>query len=322
MITEKLKQIDKRLIELLQERKSLIEKQITDFDLAQVTEKQLEAHFPTLPTTIDSDRFKQVTRKVTIVGGKGRMGQFFAQQLTQAGHNVQILGRKDWEQAEQLLAETELVLISVPIEQTLDIIEQTCQYIAPTTAIADLTSIKTEPLTKMLTSHSGAVMGLHPMFGPNIDSFATQKIVVCPGRDDAAFQWLIDLMTFQGGEIIVCQPPEHDRAMAIVQAVRHFSQFGFGIFLTSKQVDLERSLSMASPNYRLEYEAIKRFFQQNSSMYVDIMLATETSRQTIAFLAQTYQNLADLIAKGDRNALIQTFISTQNLWKNKVTRNS
>jgi prephenate dehydrogenase len=317
MMTEKLKQIDKRLIELLQQRKSLIEEQITDCDLAQVTEKQLKAHFPTLPTTLDSDRIKQVTRKVTIVGGKGRMGQFFAQQLTKAGHNVQILGRKDWEQAEQLLAETDLVLISVPIEQTLDIIEQTCQYIAPTTAIADLTSIKTEPVAKMLTSHSGAVMGLHPMFGPNIDSFATQKIVVCPGRDDAAFQWLIDLMTFQGSEIIVCQPQEHDRAMAIVQAVRHFSQFGFGIFLTSKQIDLERSLSMASPNYRLEYEAVKRFFQQNSSMYVDIMLATETSRQTIAFLAQTYQDLADLIAKGDRDALIQTFITTQNLWENR-----
>lgn len=74
---------------------------------------------------------------------------------------------------------------------------------------------------------------------------------------------------------------------------------------------------MASPNYRLEYEAVQRFFQQNPSMYVDIMLATQTSRQTIASLAKTYQYLADLVAKGDRDGLIKTFISTQNLWKNK-----
>lgn len=354
MITEKLNQIDKRLIELLQERKSLLscyrsqlsdeklakelitEELITNFnlfsdsDISQATWEQLTNNKTNNNITTNGFKGvksvnkqltptvnKDISYRVTIVGGKGRMGQFFARQLTIAGHQVQILGRKDWQEAEQLLAQTDFVLISVPIEQTLEIIQQACKYITPTTAIADLTSIKTEPVAKMLEFHRGAVMGLHPMFGPTHDSFARQKIVVCSGRDDEAFQWLLDLMKSQGGELIFCQPQEHDRAMAIVQAVRHFAQFGFGILLTSDPVDLEDSLSMASPNYRLEYEAVKRFFQQNPSMYVDIMLATQTSRQTIASLAKTYQYLADLVAKGDRDGLIKTFISTQNLWENK-----
>jgi prephenate dehydrogenase len=268
---------------------------------------------PTAVSTVTTHK----SRRVTIVGGKGRMGQFFAKQLTLAGHYVEILGREDWKKADLLLAEAELVLISVPIEQTLTIIEQISKYIAPTTAIADITSIKTEPVAKMLACHEGAVMGLHPMFGPNQNSFNAQKIVVCPGRQDSAFQWLIDLMASKGSDLIFCQPQEHDRTMAIVQAVRHFSQFGFGLFLASNRVDLERSLSMASPNYLLEYEAVKRFFQQNPSMYVDIMLASETSRQTITSLAETYQYLADLVAKNDRESLIKTFLATQNLWKNR-----
>jgi prephenate dehydrogenase len=268
---------------------------------------------PTAVSTVTTHK----PRRVTIVGGRGRMGQFFSQQLTLAGHDVQSLGREDWQRADLLLAEADLVLISVPIEQTLAIIEQTCKHIAPTTAIADLTSIKTEPVAKMLACHSGPVMGLHPMFGPNQNSFTAQKIVVCPGRDDDAFQWSIDLMASKGSNLIFCQPQEHDRIMAIVQGVRHFSQLGFGLFLTSDRVDLEDSLSMASPNYRLEYEAVKRFFQQNPSMSVDIMLANETSRQTIASLAETYQYLADLVAKNDRESLIKTFLATQNLWKNR-----
>ena len=278
---------------------------MTIFDVASEIQKQ-SARAETNP---NSDRF----RKVTIVGGKGRMGQFFAKQLATAGHLVKILGRGDWEQAEQLLGEAELVLISVPIEQTSAIIEQTCKYLSATTAIADLTSIKAEPVAKMLACHGGAVMGLHPMFGPNSDSFDAQNIVICSGRDDDAFQWLIDLMSDRGGNLIFCSPEEHDRLMAIVQAVRHFSQFGFGIFLGSEEVDLERSLSIASPNYYQEYEAVKRFFQQNPTMYVDIMLATETSRQTIASLAKIYQKLADLVARGDRKGLIDIFVSNQKL---------
>ena len=276
---------------------------MTVFDLASEIQKQSAR----VEMTPNGDR----SRQVTIVGGKGRMGRFFAKQLATAGHRVEILGRRDWEKAEQLLGEAELVLISVPIEQTSAIIEQSCKYLASTAAIADLTSVKAEPVAKMLACHSGAVMGLHPMFGPNRDSFDAQKIAVCSGRDDDAFQWLVDLMSDRGGNLIFCSPEEHDRLMAIVQAVRHFSQFGFGLFLGSEEVDLERSLSIASPNYRQEYEAVERFFQQNPTMYVDIMLATETSRQTIASLAKIYQKLADLVAKGDRDSLIDIFISNQ-----------
>ena len=326
MTAEKLKQIDRHIVELLGERMSLLnsdaklpsqkEQSVNLAPLLNLLNVPQEVWSQLVVSCIASLEIKPPTtpersRRVTIVGGRGRMGQFFAEQLTAAGHYVEILGRKDWDNAELLLGEAELVLISVPIEHTSAIIDRTAKYIAPTTAIADITSIKSEPVAKMLACHSGPVMGLHPMFGPNGKSFAERKIVVCSGRQDSSFQWFLDFMSSRGGELISCQPPEHDRLMAIVQAVRHFSQFGFGVFLTAEQVDRDRSLSMASPNYRSEYEAIERFFGQNPSMYVDIMLATETSCQTIERLAKNYQNLADLVAKKDRDALIEVFTSTK-----------
>ena len=328
MIARKLKQIDRSLVELLKERIALLnddsilspEEEIVALKplLASIGishELALESianNSRTIPANLSKNSVRP--RKVTIIGGKGRMGRFFAEQLTIAGHYVQILGRQDWEQAPFLLGEAELVLISVPIEQTSEIIERTTSYIAPTTAIADITSIKTKPVEKMLACHKGAVMGLHPMFGPNKNSFNRQKIVVCHGRDRDSFQWLLDFMAERGGELIYCQPQEHDRLMAIVQAVRHFSQFGFGVFLKTERVDRERSLSVASPNYRSEYEALERFFQQNSSMSVDIMLASETSCQTIERLVKTYQDIAELITQKDRDALIQLFTTTKDLF--------
>lgn len=318
MISQKLKQIDIRIVELLKERIALLNsesisssKEIADLTPLLTSIGISQEVWSELITNGSSAPKKPIksacSRRVTIVGGKGRMGQFFAEQLTAAGHQVSTIGRKDWDDAPSLLGEAELVLISVPIEQTSAIIERTAQYLNPNTAIADITSIKTTPVEKMLACHDGAVMGLHPMFGPNKNSFDKQKIVVCYGRQDDAFQWLLDFMAERGGELICCSPQEHDRLMAIVQAVRHFSQFGFGVFLKSERVDPKSSLSVASPNYRSEYEALLRFFKQNPSMYVDIMLATETSCQTIERLASTYQDLAELIAKKDRDALIELF---------------
>ena len=48
--------------------------------------------------------------------------------------------------------------------------------------LADLTSVKRAPLAKMLEVHKGAVVGLHPMFGPDIASMAKQVVVRCDGR--------------------------------------------------------------------------------------------------------------------------------------------
>lgn len=266
-------------------------------------------------STVDSSSPRQITpRRITIIGGAGRMGRFFTQQLTAAGHNVRILENEDWEYADNLLSCAELVIVSVPIQWTADVIKRAAQYLAPTTALCDITSIKTEPMSAMLEHHRGPVMGLHPMFGPNVKSFAGQKVVACPGRNDDSFEWLLDFIKNQGGEVIVSTPEEHDNMMVIIQATRHFSRFSVGVFLAQEKIDIERSLCMSSPSYRQEIDIIKRLFTQNPHLCVDIMLATQDRCHAIAKLADTYNRLASLVAQKDRAAIIQEFETAQNFF--------
>ncbi|MBE9200923.1 MULTISPECIES: bifunctional chorismate mutase/prephenate dehydrogenase [unclassified Nodularia (in: cyanobacteria)] len=251
------------------------------------------------------------TRNITIIGGLGRMGKLFREQLSAVGHSVSILEQEDWMYADQLLSQSELVLVSVPIARTVEVIKRAVQYLSPNTALCDITSIKTQSTQAMLEHHSGPVMGLHPMFGPNIKSFLGQKVVVCPGRNDDSFQWLLNLIKNQGGELITCTPEEHDQMMVIVQATQHFSRFSLGVFLTQAEIDIERSLSMSTPSYRQEIEILQRLFAQNSNLCVDIILATEERCQAINSLANTYSRLAMLVAKKDRTALIKEFENAQ-----------
>ena len=329
MIPEKLKQTDERLIELLRDRLSImaesghpdIEEQIASVAPLLDSIGVPESVWASVVTgcisasTATSSTVNYVKpRKVTIIGGRGRMGKFFTEQLSAAGHKVSLLGNQDWEDANRLLGEADLVLVSVPIAKTVEVIERAAKYLASTTALADITSLKTAPVQAMLEYHSGPVMGLHPMFGPSVTSFSKQKVIVCPGREDDSFQWLLDFMASSGAELIVSTPQEHDWLMVIVQATRHFSRFSLGVFLAEEKIDIDRSLSMSSPTYRQEIDIVNRLFAQSPHLCADIILATEERCQTIGRLASTYTRLAQIVAQKDKAALIEEFEAAQSFF--------
>ncbi|MBD2521848.1 bifunctional chorismate mutase/prephenate dehydrogenase [Nostoc sp. FACHB-133] len=329
--SDQLKKTDQSLIALLSDRISLLasEQPSLDEQLADVAPLLAQAG---IPESVWADVVKSchasltpksatnhiIPRQVTIIGGHGRMGRLFKEQLSVVGHNVSVLEHDDWEYADKLLTQAELVLVSVPIEYTVDVIKRAAKYLAPTTALCDITSIKTQPTQAMLEYHCGPVMGLHPMFGPNIKSFLGQKVVVCPGRNDDSFQWFLDFLKTKGGELIVCTPEEHDQMMVIIQATQHFCRFSLGVFLAQSKVEIEQSLTMSTPNYRQEIDIVKRLFSQNPNLCVDIMLATEERCNAISFLAKTYSRLARLVARKDRDALIKEFENTQSFLEGKI----
>ncbi|MGB3296316.1 MAG: prephenate dehydrogenase/arogenate dehydrogenase family protein [Phormidesmis sp.] len=266
--------------------------------------------------TTPTDRPKQVT----LIGGGGQMGQFFARQLAQANHAVQIIGSQDWAQAPQLLTEADLVLICVPTQQVSAVVRRAAAYLSPGCAIADVTSIKMPPLAAMLKHHVGPVMGLHPMFGPGLDSFLSQNVIVCSGRYPQAFEWLLNLIAAGGGHLQPCTPTEHDSMMATVQAMRHFSVLGLGVFLAQEQVDIGRNLAFASPSYRIVLNQITRLLGQDPALCIEIMTSSDTCSGTISRLATTYSQLSELIAKRDTAALKEIFESAQCAFADETER--
>lgn len=336
MTHDKLQDLDRRLIQLLGERISLLKQSNLPPIAEQISQVKSQLEAAGVPefvwqevatsctaalATATSELAKTNSPKnVTIVGGKGVMGQFFRQRLSVAGHCVKILGRQDWDNAAALLADADLVLISVPIDRTIEIIRDTAKYLPPNAVLADITSIKAPIVEAMLSAHSGPVVGLHPMFGPGVHSFLSQKVVICPGRDEAASQWLLDFMAADGGDLIVCSPEEHDRLMVAVQAIRHFSTFGLGVFLAEEGIDIGRSLELSSPIYRIGINNVSRLFGQDGSLYVEIMLSTEERRKAIARLADTFVRLAKLAESEDRAALLAEFQHTANTFGSETDR--
>lgn len=334
-IPKRLQEIDRALIQLLSERIAYLatseppsmQEQLSSYQSLLLQAGLPESVWSSLITNCmaalahaPSLHPQTHARNVTVVGGSGAMGRFFVERLAASGHHVRILEAGDWGRADVLLGNADLVLLCVPLHATISIIKKVCQYIAPTATLADIASTKTAIVQAMLEHHAGPVVGLHPMFGPGVKSFLAQKVVVCPGRKSHAFQWLLNLIEGEGGDLVHCTPEEHDRMMVVVQAIRHFSSFSLGVFLAEEGISIERSLDFASPLYRTEINMVSRLFSQDGSLYMDIMLASEERGEAIGRLAKTCDRLSQLLAQGDREALINEFQTAREAFREDAPR--
>ncbi len=248
--------------------------------------------------------------KVVIVGGRGALGQRFASLFARSGYQVDVLEQADWPEAERIVADAVLVLIAVPIHATLDVIKQ-LPPLPSSCIVADLTSIKAAPLAAMLAQHQGPVLGLHPMFGPDISNIVKQVVVVCHGRHAQSYHWLLQQFTVWGAVLSEKTASQHDELMQLIQAMRHFSSLVYGVHLAEEHADLAQLLELSSPIYRLELAMIGRLFAQNAELYADIMLSSVAVTGLLQRYQHRFNQLSHLLAARDKQGLMAEFAKGQ-----------
>ncbi|PVX33486.1 chorismate mutase [Pasteurella langaaensis DSM 22999] len=246
-------------------------------------------------------------KKIVIVGGNGKLGGLFARFLRASCYHVQALGSHDWQSADKILENSDVVIVCVPIAKTLETIERLQPYLTENMLLTDLTSVKRQPLEKMLNVHKGAVLGLHPMFGPDIASMAKQVVVRCDGRYPERYQWLLDQITMWGAKVFQVDATEHDRSMTYIQALRHFSTFANGYHLSRQPIKLSNILALSSPIYRLELAMIGRLFAQDGGLYADIIMDKSENLEVIESLQQSYEESLKFFENGDKQGFINAF---------------
>ena len=244
--------------------------------------------------------------KIVIVGGDGALGKVFVDMFSRSGYRVEILEQQDWPNAETILAGAGLVIVAVPIDVTCEIIAK-LNTLPDDCILADITSIKQKPVQAMLEAHSGPVLGLHPMFGPDVSGLVKQVVVACEGRYPEKYQWLLEQIRIWGAIIYDSDPAEHDKAMSFIQVMRHFSSFVYGAHLSQEQPDLQQLVDFSSPIYRLELAMVGRLFAQNSSLYADIIFSDKQNIGLLKRFRDRFSQALVMLEAGDKQAFEQQF---------------
>jgi len=250
-------------------------------------------------------------KKIVVVGGKGQLGGVFVDLFQRSNYQVAIIEQEDWPDSDAILAGASLVIVAVPIRLTSIVIHH-LHNLPDDCILADFTSVKESPLYEMMKAHSGPVVGLHPMFGPDVTGLIKQTIIVCDGREKEKYQWLLKQFQVWGAKIFQVAAHEHDQAMSMVQVMRHFSTIAYGYHLMAEGADIENLVNMSSPIYRLELIMVGRLFAQDPILYSDIIFANPDNISMMKRFAYRFLELLDDVELGDKEAFVTMFKQVSN----------
>ncbi|MEZ8189567.1 bifunctional chorismate mutase/prephenate dehydrogenase [Vibrio sp. 1F279] len=329
--------VDKQMLDLLAQRLALVEKvgevksehglpiYVPEREAAMLASRRQEAERIGVPPQLIEDILRRTMREsyasekdsgfkclnpelrsVVIVGGNGQLGGLFGRMFKLSGYEVKILGSQDWDKADEILDNAGLVVVTVPIHLTEGVIAK-LGNLPSDCILCDLTSIKSKPLQAMLDMHQGPVVGLHPMFGPDVPSLAKQVIVYSDGRGSESYQWLLNQFGIWGASLCQMDAAEHDHGMTLIQALRHFTSFAYGLHLSKENPNIDQLLKLSSPIYRLEIAMVGRLFAQDPNLYGDIILSSDENIEMIRRFHSRFGEALEILDGKDKAKFVDSF---------------
>jgi prephenate dehydrogenase len=237
--------------------------------------------------------------KAGIIGGTGRMGKLFGPVFARAGYEVLLSGRKTELTNADLARQCDIVIVSVPIRDTVRIIGEIAPLLARNQLLCDLTSLKAGPVEAMLQSKAN-VVGLHPMFGPTVSSLKGQTIIACPARVEPHLrERLLGIFRHEGARCTIATPEEHDRMMAVVQGLTHYVTLCMAESIRRLGVDIGATRDYTSPVYQIEISLIGRLLSQDPELYADILQLNPHVPEVLSACTSSAGDLAGIVGSKD-----------------------
>lgn len=248
---------------------------------------------------------------IGIVGSAGAYGRwlrgFFQQRM-----GLQVIGHDPADPASaspaQVIAQARVIIFSVPIRHTAQIIGQ---WIALADGCEagqlwlDITSVKQAPVQALLASRA-EVAGLHPMCAPpKSPTLKGRALVVCAARLAHWRPWLDSLCTALQAQCVQATPEHHDRMMALVQAMVHACGLAQAGVLRQQQDwlgALEAVLPFRTVGFEMHLASMARILALNPAIYEDIQFGNPYVAPMLAQLSSQLEQLQALVQAGDQGA--------------------
>jgi chorismate mutase/prephenate dehydrogenase len=252
-------------------------------------------------------------KKVLVVGGLGRMGQWFCQFFDALGHDVLIYDpsgqaasdspfdqASEWEEAAH---SADFVFLATPMAIT----EQYLQALASLPiagTIIEISSLKS-PIENGLQAARQAgrkVVSLHPMFGPDIELLAGRNILFCDrAGDEAIIQPVKDIFALTSANLIHLPFDQHDRLMSFVLGAAHLVNLIYAGVMKDSGLELSALENIAGTTFAKQLHVTRTVVLENQDLYFDIQSYNRETRRLFQCLEANMEKFRDAILNNRRD---------------------
>ncbi|MBA7680792.1 T-protein [subsurface metagenome] len=268
--------------------------------------------------------------KVAIIGGSGKMGQWFASFLLKDGKEVVIAGRNEkrlLKIKQQLGVEAttnlssavegaDIVLLSVPIDNFEEVVKQLQPHLKPDQIVIDITSIKTLPVEIMHKYiGTGLVLGTHPVFGPGAKGVRNQNFVLTPTneKETALAEKIRQHLEARGARVALMTPQEHDEMIVIILGLAHFIAIASADTLLNFN-RLKQMAAIGGPTYKVLLTLAESVITEDPELYASLQMNLPRITEIEELFLRSSKTWADIVKNKDR----QEFISRMNSLKDRL----
>ncbi len=232
---------------------------------------------------------------VGIIGGQGKMGKYFADFFAKNDCEVMISDVGTKLTNLELAKKADVVVVSVPIDSTREVIAQIAPHMKKSSLLMDLTSVKAEPMEEMKKAKSD-YLGCHPLFGPTA-SLRGQIAILCPGRGKLWHYWFSSMLEKNGVIVRELTAKKHDELMSYIQTLTHFSHIAFADALRKSGIPIKEFIKYPSPVYMLELYMMGRILNQDPKLYANIQISNKMNLKAVESYLKSCRELGETIEK-------------------------
>jgi chorismate mutase/prephenate dehydrogenase len=226
-----------------------------------IISSSVEAQAPTLRKTC--------RKKITIVGGKGKMGRWLSAYFGSMGAVVNIIDVSEGSTDD--LKGSDVVIVSVPISSVGSVLRTADSVCRKDALIFDIASVKSPfiPLLKDMAKRR-KVCSVHPMFGPSAVSMLNKNVLICDcGCRDAVAE-AGELFSNDDANVVVTTVERHDELMSYSLALAHAANISFFTALRDSGIPIQELNGAGSVTFDRTLKTSVPVSKENASLYHEI----------------------------------------------------
>jgi chorismate mutase / prephenate dehydrogenase len=232
-------------------------------------------------------------KRALVIGGRGKMGGWFAEFLASQGFRVAIADPMgglpgfdtvaDW-QSDPL--DFDLIVLATPLSATTRLLE----FLAHRAPRAGLDA---------LVKAGCRVTSLHPMFGPDTVLLSGRHVIFIDLGHPAALQEAQELFAPTMAERVVMGLDEHDRLIAYVLGLSHALNIAFFTALAESGEAAPRLAKLSSTTFDSQLEVASRVAAESPDLYFEIQSLNDYGSESLLALQQAVERLVAAVKSGN-----------------------